>query len=109
MISGGGARVVTLPPNPAAMLSAREAHQRSFQKRPFRVRLLPSCLSANQRELSKIHECLLEHFGIVFLLSFRSSASESALKDARCGRSLRIFDFNPGFRGARAAKDRKMI
>jgi hypothetical protein len=45
------------------MMSEREADQRSFPKCPFRSGLLLSCLSASQRELAEVHECLLGHFG----------------------------------------------
>ena len=65
------------------MLSAREAHQRYFRKRPFRSWLLPSCLSANQRELVEVRECLPGHFGIFLLLSFRTDLHPIAVMAAR--------------------------
>src|SRR5215510_11848762 len=57
------------------MLSGRIAPQRCFPKRPFRTRLEPSCLAASQQELVEAHECLLGHFGIVRLVSFRIDQS----------------------------------
>jgi len=38
-------------------------------RRPFRARLELSCLAASQLELVAAHKCLLEHFGIVRLVS----------------------------------------
>src|SRR5262245_58444928 len=57
------------------MLSGRKAPQRCFPKHPFRTRLEPSCLAASQQELVEAHECLLGHFGIVRLVSFRINQS----------------------------------
>jgi hypothetical protein len=53
------------------MLSGRKDPQRCFPKRPFRSQLEPSYLAASQQELVEAHGCLLEHFGIVRLVSFR--------------------------------------
>jgi len=87
--------VASLSSNPLATLFVREAHERSFRKRPFRSGLWLSCSPASRREPGKGHEYLLEHFGPVHRFSFRldlDATPWSAVRTpslARMGQSTR--------------------